>query len=48
VQVRNRIAPGTCTRTIDLKGRTRDVGTIELAYERIDRGLGALIHVSAR
>jgi hypothetical protein len=51
LQVRNRIAPGTCTRAIDLRGqgRGRNVETVELRYERIDRRLGApLIRVSAR
>lgn len=49
VQVRNRINAGTCTRAIDLTGQARNIDTIELTYERIDRRLGApLIRVSAR
>lgn len=49
LQVRNRVAPGTCTRPIDLRGRARNLETVEMRYERIDRRLGApLIRVSAR
>lgn len=49
LQVRNRIAAGSCTRAIDLRGNARNIDTVELTYERIDRRLGApLIRVTAR
>ncbi|MBS0502977.1 MAG: hypothetical protein JSS55_04075 [Proteobacteria bacterium] len=49
LQVRNRIAPNSCTRAIDLRGQARNIDQVELTYERIDRRLGApLIRVSAR
>jgi hypothetical protein len=49
VQTRELIAPGSCTRAIDLNGRARDISRIRLRYEKIDRGLRRpLIQVSAR
>lgn len=49
LQVRNRIAPGTCTRAIDLRGQARNIDQVRLTYARIDRRLGApLVRVSAR
>ena len=49
VAVRSRINPGTCTRTIDLKGERRDIQSIRLRYEPVQRGLGRpLVRVQAR
>jgi hypothetical protein len=49
VQVRQRIAPGACTRAIDLKGQARDIARIELAYGRLERGVRTpVIQVRAR
>jgi hypothetical protein len=38
VQVRSRIAPGTCTRDIDLIGDDRDIRNIKMLYEETSRG----------
>jgi hypothetical protein len=49
VRTRDRLAPGTCTREIDLNGRARDITRIRLKYGRIARGFQApLVRVSAR
>ena len=50
VNVRERIAPGTCTRAIDLSGRGgRDITQIRLKYEPIARGLRRpLVRVQVR
>lgn len=49
VNVRQRIAPGSCTRAIDLKGQRRDIANVRLRYERIQRGLGVpVVRVQAR
>lgn len=49
VQVRQRIAAGTCTRNIDLQGDRRDIDAIRLIYERLPRGVRRpLIRVQAR
>ena len=49
VAVRSRINPGTCTRNIDLKGERRDIQSIRLRYEPVQRGLGRpLVRVQAR
>lgn len=49
VRVRQRIAPGTCTRVIDLRGRARDIRSIRLTYSQIRRGwTRPLVRVQAR
>lgn len=49
VQVRNRIAPGSCTRAIDLKGERRDIERIDLTYGRLERGVRTpVVQVRAR
>lgn len=37
LNTRARIAPGTCTRAIDLRGRNRDIQLVRFRYEQIRR-----------
>lgn len=49
VNTRDILRPGTCTRTIDLNGRGRDITRIRLKYGRLTRGIQApLVRVTAR
>lgn len=48
VQVRRRIAPGSCTRAIDLRGNRRNIARIEMFYDRRGDGRPAIIKVYAR
>lgn len=49
VGVRQFIAPDTCTRNIDLRGRYRDISRIRLKYDRIALHARApLVRVAAR
>jgi hypothetical protein len=49
VQVRQRIAAGTCTRNIDLSGQRRDIERVRLVYERLARSrYMPLVRVQAR
>jgi hypothetical protein len=49
LKVRNRIAPGTCTRSIDLKGGKRHITQIRLRYGKIDRSMRVpLVRVMGR
>jgi transposase len=38
IRLRNRIAAGHCSRILDLRGRDRSIGTIELVYEAASLG----------
>jgi hypothetical protein len=47
--VRQFIAPGTCTRNIDLRGRVRDISQVRLKYGRIAlRARAPLVRVAGR
>jgi len=49
VRTRERVAPDSCTRVIDLDGRDRDIARIRLRYEPIARGMRPpLVRVSGR
>jgi hypothetical protein len=49
VGVRQYIAPGTCTRNIDLRGRVRDISRVRLKYDRVaPRARAPLVRVAAR
>lgn len=49
VRTRERIAPGTCTRAIDLNGNRRDIEWIRLKYEPIRRGYARpVVRIQAR
>jgi hypothetical protein len=50
LQVRNVLRPGECTRAIDLRGNTRDIRFVSLAYQTVGRNFGrrAEIAVFAR
>lgn len=50
LQVRNVLRPGECTRAIDLRGNSRDIRFVNLAYETVGRNVGrrAEIAVFAR
>ena len=49
VNTRDILRPGTCTRTIDLNGRGRDITRIRLKYGRLARGIQApMVRVTAR
>jgi hypothetical protein len=49
VNVRQRIRAGTCTRSIDLNGRVRDIDWVRLKYEPIARGFTRpVVRVQAR
>jgi len=48
-RVRQYIAPGTCTRNIDLRGQVRDISQVRLKYERVaPRARAPLVRVAAR
>src|SRR5262245_37762693 len=49
VRTRDILRPGTCTRDIDLNGRTRDIARIRLKYSPLARGLrqAPLVRVTA-
>ncbi len=47
--VRQYVAPGTCTRNIDLRGRVRDISQVRLKYGRVaPRARAPLVRVAAR
>jgi hypothetical protein len=49
VNVRQRFNAGTCSRVVDLRGRGRDIRSIELTYSPIPRGFGRpIVRVQAR
>lgn len=49
VPVRRVIAPGTCTRAVDLRGRRRDMTRVDMVYGRILRGARTpIVRVQAR
>jgi hypothetical protein len=49
LRVRQYIAPGTCTRNIDLRGRARDISQVRLKYDRIaPRARAPLVRIAAR
>ena len=48
VSVRRRFAPKSCTRAIDLKGRRRNIASVEMFYDRKGDGGPAEVKVYAR
>jgi hypothetical protein len=48
VQVRQRFAPGSCTRVIDLKGQRRNITSVAMYYDKARRGPPAIVKVYAR
>jgi hypothetical protein len=49
IGTREFIAPGTCTRNVDLAGRYRDIQRIRLRYDRIaPRARPPLVRIAAR
>lgn len=46
LQVRNVLRPGECTRAIDLRGNTRDIRFVNLAYQTVGRNVGRRAEVS--
>jgi hypothetical protein len=49
VDTRDILRPGTCTRSIDLNGRGRDISRIRLKYSPLARGMQApMVRVTAR
>jgi len=49
VDTRDILRPGTCTRSIDLNGRGRDISRIRLKYSPLARGIQApMVRVTAR
>jgi hypothetical protein len=48
VRVRRRFDPDSCTRAIDLRGRRRNIDTVEMTYDRRGEGAPAAVKVYAR
>lgn len=48
VQLRQRFAPGSCTRVIDLKGKARNIASIDMLYDKAFRGPPAVVKIYAR
>ena len=48
VAVRQRFAPGSCTRVIDLKGKGRNIASITMLYDKVTDGRPAVVKVYAR
>jgi len=48
VKIRNRLAPGSCSRVINLPWRGRSVTAVELRYERLQPGAVPRVEVLAR
>lgn len=48
VRVRAIIAPGRCSRAIDLAGRTRNIREVRIVYERVRRRSNTVVRVQAR
>ncbi len=47
-RVREILRANSCTRAIDLRGRTRDLSGIRMKYDRIYRGRTPVVQVAAR
>lgn len=47
-RVREYLRANTCTRAIDLRGRTRDLSGVRMKYDRIYRGRPPVVQVAAR
>lgn len=48
INVRNRLAPGSCTRNVDLNGNRRHIDRIDLTYGRMQGGFRPEVRVMAR
>lgn len=48
VRVRSLIAPGTCTRAIDLRGKRRNIARIVMVYQRLTIFFSPIVRVYAR
>jgi hypothetical protein len=46
-RVRDYLRANSCTRAIDLRGRTRDIARIRMKYDRIYRGRAPVVQVAA-
>lgn len=46
LQVRNVLRPGECTRAIDLRGNSRDIRFVNLAYQTVGRHAGRRAEVA--
>lgn len=46
LQVRNVLRPGECTRAIDLRGNSRDIRFVNLAYQTAGRNVGRRAEVA--